>query len=129
MSRTLRRRNRSQRQNIAPVPSRDYQKLKNTLGLQPAFSQDHVEDIHQTALRVLDELGIRVLNQEARDLFKRAGASVDEKTQMVSIQSMLVDSSLLSAPSLIDLQGARKEDRVSLGGNNVAFVCVVSCGA
>jgi len=124
MSRTLRRRNRSQRQNIAPVPSRDYQKLKNTLGLQPAFSQDHVEDIHQTALRVLDELGIRVLNQEARDLFKRAGASVDEKTQMVSIQSMLVDSSLLSAPSLIDLQGARKEDRVSLGGNNVAFVCV-----
>ncbi len=124
MSRTLRRRNRSQNQNLVPAPGRDYQRLKNTLDLQPAFSQDHIEDIHQTALRVLDELGIRILNREARNLFSKAGAGVNEKTQMVSIPPMLVESSLSSAPNLIDLQGARKEDQVSLGGNNIAFVCV-----
>ncbi len=124
MSRTLRRRSRPQGQNTIPAPGKDYRRLKNTLDLQPAFSQDHIEDIHQTALRVLDELGIRILNREARNLFKEAGAGVDEKTQMVGIPPMLVDSSLSSAPNPINLQGAGKEDRVSLGGKNVAFVCV-----
>ncbi|MCY4275786.1 MAG: trimethylamine methyltransferase family protein, partial [Gammaproteobacteria bacterium] len=78
MSRNLRRRNRHKSQNANPASSKDYRRLKNTLGLQPAFSQDHIEDIHHTALRVLEELGIRILNQEARNLFKDVGVQVDE---------------------------------------------------
>ena len=56
----------------------DYGHLVNNLPRARAFSDDQIENIHQTALRVLEELGVRVLNAEARKLFHAAGASVDE---------------------------------------------------
>ena len=43
----------------------DYSRLKNGLIRQPVFSQDKLENVHQTALRVLQELGIRVLHPAA----------------------------------------------------------------
>ncbi len=124
MGRTKRRRNRPQTQSTTPAPSKNYRQLTNSLDLQPAFSQDYIEDMHHTALRVLEELGIRILNDEARMLFKNAGAHVDEDTQLVNISPELVESCLISAPTVIEMQGARQEDRVTLGENHVAFVCV-----
>lgn len=56
----------------------NYRNLKNPLIRQPAFSEDRLEAIHDTALRVIEELGIKVLNDEARQYYKQAGASVDE---------------------------------------------------
>lgn len=36
----------------------NYSALKNPLIRQPSFSEDRLEAIHQTALRVVEELGI-----------------------------------------------------------------------
>ena len=69
----------------------NYRDLTNPLARQPAFSQDRIEAIHDTALRVLEQLGIRVLNTEARDIFRRAGADVQESTQMVKLARELVE--------------------------------------
>lgn len=102
----------------------DYKHLKNPLIRQPAFSDDRVEAIHQTALRVIEELGIRVLNDEARSYFKSAGAEVDETTQMVNINRALVEQALQTAPSEFVLHGATPESNVTLGGDNIAFVSV-----
>ncbi len=102
----------------------NYRNLKNPLIRQPAFSQDRLEAIHQTALRVIEELGIKVLNDQARDYFDQAGARVDESTQMVKIDSSLVDSALQSAPSEFVMHGATAETNVTLGGDNIAFVSV-----
>ena len=102
----------------------DYKHLKNPLIRQPAFSDDRVEAIHQTALRVIEELGIRVLNDEARSYFKSAGAGVDETTQMVNINRALVEQALQTAPSEFVLHGATPESNVTLGGDNIAFVSV-----
>jgi trimethylamine--corrinoid protein Co-methyltransferase len=102
----------------------DYKHLKNTLIKQPAFSDDRVEAIHQTALKVLQELGIRVLNDEARVIFKSAGAGVDESTQMVHIDRSLIEQSLNTAPGEFILHGATAESNVAIGGDNIAFVGV-----
>ena len=102
----------------------NYRNLKNPLIRQPAFSQDRLEAIHQTALRVIEELGIKVLNDQARDYFGQAGASVDESTQMVKIDPSLVDSAIQSAPSEFVMHGATAETNVTLGGDNIAFVSV-----
>ena len=102
----------------------DYKHLKNTLIKQPAFSDDRVEAIHQTALKVLQELGIRVLNDEARVIFKSAGAGVDESTQMVHIDRSLIEQSLKTAPGEFILHGATAESNVAIGGDNIAFVGV-----
>jgi trimethylamine---corrinoid protein Co-methyltransferase len=107
-----------------PTRRVDYSALKNPLLIQPAFSSDRVEAIHRSALRVLHELGIRVLNEQAREHFRAAGASVDEITGMVHVDSNMVDQALASAPSEFVLHGAVPERNVTLGGNNIAFACV-----
>ncbi len=101
-----------------------YRNLKNPLLRQPAFSQDRLEAIHDTALRVIEELGIKVLNDEARSYYKQAGASVDEESQLVKIDRALVASALESAPGEFIIHGRTPTANVSMGGDNVAFVCV-----
>lgn len=115
---------RRRRGDKARVPGtrRIQRPLTNTLLHQPAFSEDRLVSLHQTALRVLRELGIRVLNDEARALFSSAGATV--QGDMVHIDAELVESALQTAPSTITLAGASSSTDVTLGGDNTAFVCV-----
>ncbi len=117
---------RSRRTGQAATANRqvDYKHLKNTLIKQPAFSDDRIEAIHETALRVVEELGIRVINDEARSVFKSAGAEANESTQMVNIDRNLVEQALQTAPSEFILHGATPETNVTLGGDNIAFVSV-----
>jgi len=102
----------------------DYRNLKNPLLRQPAFSEDRLEAIHNTALRVIEELGIKVLNVEARQYYKQAGASVDEDSLIVKIDRELVAAALESAPSEFAIHGRTAAHDVKLGGDNVNFVSV-----
>ncbi len=126
MSRRAGRRSRAKRATASSSHQRNvnYRSLKNPLIRQPAFSQDRLEAIHATALRVIEELGIRVLNENARERFKQAGASVDDETWMVKIDPSLVAQALESAPSEFVMHGATPEKNVTLGGDNIAFVSV-----
>ena len=123
MTRRSKRRSRM-RPSAASTRDVNYSALKNPLIRQPSFSQDRLEAIHQTALRVIEELGIRVLNEEARSYFKQAGATVHEATQMVHIDPAIVAQVLESAPSEFVIHGAVEEKNVILGGDNIAFVSV-----
>lgn len=120
------RRNSKVRGGASSTVKRDinYRSLKNQLIKQPAFSEDRVEAIHRTALRVIEELGIRVLNEEARKYFRQAGAIVHEDTMMVHIDSELVEKALETAPSEFVIHGATPESNVILGGDHINFVSV-----
>ncbi len=76
----------------------DYRRLRNPFLPQPVFSDDGVAAIHETALRVLEDLGMKVLLPEARALYRQAGALVDEETQMVRIGRDIVAAALAAAP-------------------------------
>lgn len=101
-----------------------YRRLVNTLQPQRAFSDDHVAHIHATALRVLAELGMRVLDPVARQAFRAAGAKVDETTAMVLLDRELVTEALRTAPASFEVAGAHPERDITIGGANVAFLCV-----
>ena len=107
-----------------PAGRRSYRALRNAMTLQRSFSDDQVEHIHATALRVLEELGIRVLNAEARALLAQAGAKVDEASAMVRIDRGLVARALATAPGRFTLAGAVPDRDVAIGGDAAAFVCV-----
>jgi trimethylamine--corrinoid protein Co-methyltransferase len=102
----------------------NYRNLKNPLLRQPAFSEDRLEAIHDTALRVIEELGIKVLNDEARQYFKQTGAIVDGDSLIVKIDRALVASALKSAPSEFVMHGRTAGYNVKLGGDNINFVAV-----
>lgn len=91
----------------------DYRTLKNPFQPQSVFSRDRIEAIHATALRVLGELGIKVLLAEARDIFRAAGAIVDQESQMVRIGRDVIDHALATAPKSFPLRaGSRDRDLV-----------------
>ena len=97
------------------TPSRapDYRRLKSPFPPMEAFSQDRIEALHLAALRTLEELGMRVLLPEAREVFRKAGARVDEDSQMVFIGADLVEAALQTAPrSLTCRAGVRARDVV-----------------
>src|ERR1700760_3414359 len=81
--------------------SQRYRNLRNPFVPQTVFSEDEVAAIHDTALRVLEELGLKVLLPEARQIFAGAGAIVDETTGMVRIGRDIVTAHLAMAPRSI----------------------------
>ncbi len=98
-----RRRGRISHQDSTESPARqkNYRLLRNPFTPQTVFSDDEIAAIHDTALRVLEELGIKVLLPEAIELYKKAGAIVDEESQMVRIGRDIVTQALTTAPKSI----------------------------
>jgi trimethylamine---corrinoid protein Co-methyltransferase len=68
-----------------------------------------VAAIHEAALRVLEELAIRVLLGEARALYRASGALVDDDAEMVRIGREIVEEALSSAPRSIPLRAGSQE--------------------
>ena len=63
------------------------------------FSADEIANMPDTALRTLEELGLKVLHPNAFDL-RKSGARV-ENSEMVYIGRDMVEAALLSAPKSI----------------------------
>lgn len=80
------------------IRTRDYRRLRHPFAPQPVFSDDRIASMHDTALRVLEDLGVKVLLPEARQIFAEAGASVDDDL-MVKIGRDVVEEAILTAPS------------------------------
>ena len=77
------------------------------------FPADQIADMHGAALRLLEELGLRVLLPEARRIFAAAGARVDDDSDMVHIGRDIVEAALATAPTSIACRaGARDRDIV-----------------
>ena len=98
----------------------DYRHLVSPLPLAQAYSDDQIEAIHEAALTVLEELGVRVLHDQARARLKAAGAEVND-TQ-VRYDRALVDDAIQSAPSTFSLHGPGLTNK--MGGRNTQFVPV-----
>ena len=108
------RRGRRSREAAAPRRRVDYHRLRNPFAPQGVFSEDRVEAIHLTALRVLEELGMKVLLPKARRLFEHAGAIVDEDAMMVRIGRDIVAAALASAPRAFMVRGGARERDVPI---------------
>ncbi len=97
----------------ASLRKTNYGHLKNPFPPMNVFSDDQITDMHNSSLRILEELGMRVLLREARKRFKLGGARVDEASQMVYIGRDMVADAISSAPKSIYCQaGARDRDIV-----------------
>ncbi len=99
-----RRQGREARRSAAPARVTNYRGLRHPFAPQKVLSDDAVAAIHDTALRVLEELGIVVLLPEARALFRQGGAAVDDGNGTVRIGREIVAAALAAAPRSIRLR-------------------------
>jgi trimethylamine--corrinoid protein Co-methyltransferase len=73
------------------------------------FSADQAAAMHETSLRTLEELGMKVLLPEAIEIYRKAGARVVD--DMVYIGRDLVEAALATAPKSINARaGIREKD-------------------
>ena len=85
------------------------------------FSADQIEAIHQAALRVLKEIGLKILSDEARSLYVEGGmAELDD--EVIRFDPERVMELVGQAPSVVNLMGRNPGREVKIGGRHVG-VC------
>ena len=98
----------------------DYRHLVSPLPLAQGFSEDQIAAIHDAALTVLEELGVRVLHDGAQARLRAAGAEVDD--HQVRYDRGLVERAIQAAPASFTLSGPGLVN--TIGGRNTQFVPV-----
>jgi trimethylamine--corrinoid protein Co-methyltransferase len=105
----------------APPRSLAYRKLQNPIEPLRVFSDDQVEAIHQAALTILEEQGMKVLSARARESYAAGGATVDEAGMMVRIDRGLVVQSLATVPHSLELHALDAGHNVLVGGRHLSL--------
>ncbi len=114
------RRGRARSTEIEPrIRQLPWRQVEMTHGPLPILDDEGVQRIHDASIRVLEELGIELWSEEARQLFADAGAIVDG--EIVRIGADIVEAALATAPSSFTLTSRNEAKQLDLGGNRVAF--------
>lgn len=112
------------RRKVGSISQLPWGEISNPYAPGEVLAAEQVEMIHQASLRLLAEVGMRVLNDEARAIFARAGAAIDQDTQMVRLDPEMVMETISTAPSEFVLRARNPAHDLNLGGNRMAFAGV-----
>lgn len=88
-------------------------------GRYKPLTDEEVAAVHDTSMKVFSEVGIKVKNERALELFAGAGAAVDRESSVVKISPEMVMDLVSRAPSTIGLFGQRPEHALEVGGKRV----------
>ena len=125
---TAQRRGRRERPAAAAADSTAAVLPQPRLGFPPvpAVSADELDAIHRASLAILEEIGMDVLDAEARDILRGAGAAVDAAGPRVRFDRGLVEATIGKAPTRFVLHARSPVRSVEIGGDAIAFGSVAS---
>jgi len=92
------------------------------LGHVVLLSDDEIARIHETSLRILQEIGIKVLSKKVQSLLAENGAEVDSHRSIVKIPSSLVEEAIKKAPKEIVLCGRDPKFDLKLPSKDFTFI-------
>ena len=126
MSRERKRKGRAQSQTIKGIQQQPWKQPRNRYAPFEIASADQIEAIHLGSLRILRELGIAFLDDEALDILKKHGAEVDRSSQMVKFSPELIEEYIAKAPSQFTLHARNPAHNLEVGKNWTLFSMVGS---
>lgn len=91
------------------MKKRDFKAPCSKLTFKVLSSRDIVK-IHEAALEVMEETGVRFPSSRALDILEEAGCSIDRETMVAKLPSDLVISTLRQAPTRFLLAGRDPKD-------------------
>ena len=103
-----------------------FRQLRNPLTPTRLVSDDELESIHLASLRVLKEIRVDVLHDEARSIMKQHGADVTEGSERVRFDSDMILDLVSNCPSEFTLHARNPAHHVRFGGNNVILSMMAS---
>lgn len=86
-------------------------------GSYKPLSEGDIAQIHDTAMRVFEEVGVQVNSEKATEYFRQAGARVEEN--VVKLPRDMVMELVHRAPSSVTLCGQQPRHNLDLGGARV----------
>lgn len=106
----------------ATVPQRPFGPVTRSYAPIEVLSADHIATLHDKALKVLAEIGMRVLDQDARARFAAAGAVI--KGETVFLDAGLIAERLATVPQTFTLAARNPARDLQFGGNDCIFASV-----
>ncbi|MEM9710430.1 MAG: trimethylamine methyltransferase family protein [Pseudomonadota bacterium] len=97
---------------------------KNTDRPTEPLTEEGVARIHGAAMRILEEVGIEFLNEEALELFRKAGATVEG--ERVKLGRDFVMEMVAKAPSSFTITPWNADREIILGDGHILFGAVGS---
>ena len=85
------------------------------------LAKDEIELVHETSLRILSEVGVKIESPSVLELLKGAGAKVDPQKQLAFLDERIVSQALKSAPRKIRLCSRRGVD-YEIPGDDVQMI-------
>ncbi len=126
MPREHKRRGRGQSRTIAGIQQQPWKQPRNFYSPFEIASADQIEALHKNSLRILAELGIAFLDDEALDILKEHGAKVNYSTKMVKFSPELIEEYIAKAPSQFTLHARNAKHNLEVGKNWTLFSMVGS---
>ena len=91
----------------------------NTDAPTEPLPEESIEAIHNGAMRILEEIGIEFLNEEACAILKANGCTVNGEN--VKMDRAFVMEKIGHAPSQFDMTPRNPAHKVTVGGKNIIF--------
>lgn len=83
------------------------------------LSKEQEDSIHGESIRILETIGIKVTSEMVLGMLRGAGATVDEKAQIVKIPESLIKEALQKAPKEFVMAGRDKKNDLKLPAERV----------
>ena len=88
------------------------------------LNDDQIETIHNTALTILEEIGMAVLAPIAREKFAGAGFDVDPHSDRIRFDASQIESLVSQAPSSFTLYARNPAKNIKIGDGHAVFCSV-----
>jgi trimethylamine--corrinoid protein Co-methyltransferase len=96
--------------------------IKLAFGHLIFLSDDEIASVHETSLKILQQIGIKVLSKKVQSLLVENGAKVDVASSIVKIPSSLVEEAIKKAPKEMVLCGRNPKFDLKLPAKDFPFV-------
>ena len=120
--RRVRKRNPAAAQLVKPRA----EQLFNPYDPIAALDPESLDLIHDGSMRILEEIGLEILNENALELYEQDGARVDWETQRVFLDRNRVLERIATVPSEFTLHAPNPERNRLIGRNAINFTTVAS---
>jgi trimethylamine---corrinoid protein Co-methyltransferase len=96
------------------------------LPFSDVLSADELESIHVASLTILERIGMDIWDDQARSMWRDAGATVDESERHVWFPQELIEDLMSHAPSEFTLHSWNPQRNLHVGGRTLSFGTVAS---
>src|SRR5438445_593824 len=89
----------------------------NTLKPYDILSEDQVQQIHDHAMQILQEIGVDFLHPRALDAFRRAALTIEDSR--VRFEPAFIEEQIKKVPEMFEVQARNPKNTVTIGGNHM----------